>query len=162
MKRRARVVALGTVLTAGLYLLLIDTTSLPELYAMAGVVLLAVLALAASLERGFTEAAIRGRFLRRAYRPVLQVPGHIWLLLAETADQIVHRRASRGQFRAVSFAAGDEPDDIGRRALSEILGSLAPNTIVIGVDTERQLLLVHQLHRTGTPEDLDVLGLGSR
>jgi hypothetical protein len=50
--------------------------------------------------------------------------------------------------------------DIGRRGLSEILGSLAPNTIVIGVDTERQLLLVHQLHRTGGSENLDVLRLG--
>ncbi len=159
--RRAFAVTLGAAVTAGFYLVLIDTTRLPELYAMAGIVLLAAIAFAASLDQGLTEAAIRGRWLLRAYRPVLQVPAHVVLLTLEVADQLLRRRPSRGGFRAVAFAAGQEPTDIGRRALSEILGSLAPNTIVIGVDAERQLLLVHQLRRTGKAEDLDVLRLGS-
>jgi hypothetical protein len=41
-----------------------------------------------------------------------------------------------------------------------VLGSLAPNTVVIGVDPDRDLLLVRQLHRQGGREQLDVLGLG--
>ena len=57
-------------------------------------------------------------------------------------------------------AGGDGSRDVGRRALAEGLGSLAPNTIVIGVDDERDLLLVHQLHRSGGREELDVLELG--
>lgn len=55
---------------------------------------------------------------------------------------------------------GDGSDDVGRRALAEGLGSLAPNTIVIGIDGENDLLLVHQLHRSGGREQLDVLELG--
>jgi hypothetical protein len=49
---------------------------------------------------------------------------------------------------------------VGRSALAESLGSFAPNTIVIGVDPERELILGHQLRRTGGDEAIDVLGLG--
>jgi hypothetical protein len=158
--RRGLAVLIGVGLATGFYLVLIDTVSLPELYAMAGIVLLAGLAFMASVEQGFVEAAVRPRWLLAAWRPVVSVPGQVVLVAREALAQLVHRRAARGAFRAIAFTAGEEPDDVGRRALSEILGSLAPNTIVIGVDTERQLLLVHQLHRTGGPEDLDVLRLG--
>ncbi len=158
--KRVRAVALGTALAAGFYLVLIDTVMLPELYAMAGVVLLAGIGFAASLAEGFAEARIRGSWLLRAYRPVLQIPIQMVLVVYELSAQLRHPRRTRGRFRAVPFAGGDTAMDIGRRGLSEILGSLAPNTIVIGVDTERQLLLVHQLHRTGGPENLDVLRLG--
>jgi hypothetical protein len=44
--------------------------------------------------------------------------------------------------------------------LTEIVGSLAPNTIVIGVDADSGLLLVHQLRRNGDRDDIDVLELG--
>lgn len=147
-------------MAAAFYLVLIDTVSSPELYAGAGVVLLAAIAVTASLQQQFVEARVRASWLVRVYRPVLQIPVQMSLVIYELAAQLRHPRRSRGHFRAVPFAAGNSDYDVGRRGLSEILGSLAPNTIVLGVDTERQLLLVHQLHRTGAADDLDVLGLG--
>jgi hypothetical protein len=158
--RRLLRTAVGAVVALGLYMILIDNVSSPELYAMAAIVLLAGLAYAASLEQGFAEAVIRPRWLLTVWRPVLSVPRHLAQVTMEAMAQIFHRRSSRGQFRAVSYAGGESQQDIGRCALSEALGSLAPNTIVIGVDTERQLLLVHQLHRSGGAEELDVLRLG--
>jgi hypothetical protein len=157
---RLRAVAVGTALAAGFYLVLIDTVMLPELYAMAGVVLLAAIGFTASLTQGFAEARVRGSWLLRTYRPVIQIPIQLSLVVYELSAQLRHPRRTRGRLRAIPFAGGDNAHDIGRRGLSEILGSLAPNTIVIGVDIERQLLLVHQLHHTGGPEDLDVLRLG--
>jgi hypothetical protein len=158
--RRLGTVIVAVAVTTGFYLVLIDTVSSPELYAMAGIVLLAAVAFLASLEQEFTEAAVKGGWLPRAWRPIISVPAHSLLVSREALAQCVHPREARGGFRTVSFAAGEQPEDIGRRALSEALGSLAPNTIVIGVDTERELLLVHQLHRTGSPQELDVLRLG--
>ena len=97
----------------------------------------------------------------KIWRPVAKVPLDIVLVSAEALAQLVRRRAVRGQFRAVRFdAMGDTPEDTARRALTDVLGSLAPNTIVIGVDQERGLLLVHQLRRQGEPRNLDVLRLG--
>jgi hypothetical protein len=61
----------------------------------------------------------------------------------------------------VPFRCGPEHDvEVGRRALAESLGSFAPNTIIVGVDVERELILGHQLHRKGGAEAIDVLRLG--
>jgi hypothetical protein len=44
--------------------------------------------------------------------------------------------------------------------MAEALGSFAPNTIVVGVDQEREHLLAHQLLPTRRPQDaIDPLGL---
>ena len=63
--------------------------------------------------------------------------------------------------RAIPFRHGSEQNarDAARRALAESLGSLAPNTIVIGIDPERDLILAHQLRCRGGVDDVDVLGL---
>ena len=147
-------------LAAGFYLLLIDTIDPPELYVLCGVALGAVALFGASRREGLTEAAISWRWLLGSWRIAWRVPVHVVLLCREALAQLAQREPTRGSFRAVSFRGGQRPRDAGRRALTEALGSLAPNTIVIGVDPDRELLLVHQLHRQGGAEELDVLGLG--
>jgi multisubunit Na+/H+ antiporter MnhE subunit len=158
--RRLTRAALALALAAAFYLLLIDTVSPPELYVGAGVALLAATAFEISREHGFTEAAIRPAWLLRAWRPVVRVPVHIAVVTREAIAQLASRKRRRGQFRAIPFNGGAGAYDVGRRALTESLGSFAPNTIVLGVDPDRNLLLVHQLHREGGREELDALGLG--
>lgn len=154
-------VALGAVLGGGFYLLLIDTTSLPELYVLAGVVLACALAFEISREEAFEEARVNPAWLLRAWRLVIKIPLDIALVCWEALEQLVRPRGVRGTFRAVRFDAVEPtPDGTARRALAEGLGSLAPNTVVVGVDDERRLLLVHQLRRQGEAKDLDVLRLG--
>ncbi|MBV9001348.1 MAG: hypothetical protein JO304_19985, partial [Solirubrobacterales bacterium] len=66
-----------------------------------------------------------------------------------------------GVFRAVPFRCGDDEElESGRRALAESLGSFSPNTIIVGVDGERELILGHQLSPRGGREAIDVLRLG--
>jgi hypothetical protein len=60
----------------------------------------------------------------------------------------------------VPFRGGEDAHALGRSALTESLGSFTPNTIVIGIDAERDLLLVHQLRHHGERDELDVLRLG--
>jgi hypothetical protein len=151
--------AFGTALGAALYLLLIDTVSPPELYAGCGVVLLAGAGFVAAREPAFPQA-IKPQWLLRSWRVLASLPLHIALVCRDALVQPFTRTRARGQFRVVKFSCGDEPVDRGRRALAESLGSFAPNTIVIGVDTERELLLVHQLHRQGGADELDVMKLG--
>ena len=50
--------------------------------------------------------------------------------------------------------------DTTRRALAKGAGSFAPNSYVVGVDAERELLLVHQLDPSGGASELDPLELG--
>jgi multisubunit Na+/H+ antiporter MnhE subunit len=158
---RARALV-GLLLGGGFYLLLIDTTQLPELYAGAGATALAALAFEVSREQGFAEAALPIRGFARAWRLATRLPVEIWLVSVTAVAQLIRPRAqARGRFRAVHFdAGGDGPGDTGRRALAEALGSLTPNTIVVGVDPDHKLILVHQLCERGDRDQLDQLKLG--
>jgi multisubunit Na+/H+ antiporter MnhE subunit len=159
--RRVAVTAVAFALSAGFYLLLIDTVDLPELYAGAVVALLAAAAFEVSRGQGVSEAQIDPAWLAAAWRVAVRVPKQIARVSWEALAQIFARRRARGVFRAVPFdAGGDTRRDAGRRAIAEALGSLTPNTIVIGIDPERKLLLVHQLHRQGGPEEIDVMRVG--
>jgi hypothetical protein len=156
MKRFASA-SVGLLIAGGFYMLLIDTSSHPELWAGLGAWLLAAAMYEISREQGFAEARFDLAWLARVWRVAVRVPSHIALVSGDALMQVFQPRSPRGQFRAVSFeACGEDSVDAGRRALAEALGSFAPNTIVIGVDTERKLLLVHQLHRQGGREELDL------
>jgi hypothetical protein len=121
---------------------------------------LAIVVLEASREHGLIEARIPTRRLWRAWRAPARVPAHVGILCREALAQLLRPRPVRGEFRAVRFRDGDHSHAVGRRALAEIFGSFAPNTIVLGIDPDRQLLLVHQLCRDGGRDELDVLELG--
>jgi hypothetical protein len=159
--RRASVWLAGWLLAAGLYLLLIDTTDLPELIVGAAIATLAATAFGLAREQYLAAETVRLAWLGRMYRPLAQTPSDIVALVGAALVQLRHPRRTHGVFRAVPFACGDnEAREIGRRALAESLGSFAPNTIIIGVDPERELLLGHQLRRRGGSEAIDILGLG--
>jgi hypothetical protein len=153
--------ALAVLLGGGFYFQLIDTTSLPELYLLAGVALACAIAFLLAREQGFVEARVLPWWLPRSWRLLWRIPADIAIVCWEAIAQLVRPRTERGVFRATAFGATREvPADTGRRAVAETVGSLAPNTIVVGVDAERGLLLTHQLRRNGPPEDLDVTRLG--
>ena len=153
--------SVGVVLGAAFYLVLIDTVDLPEVYAGIGAVALAGAGYEAARRQGVADGRISIRWLARSGKVVASVPRQIVWVSWQAVAQLLAPRDARGTLRAVSFRAGGEgSSDVGRRALAEGLGSLAPNTIVIGVDDERDLLFVHQLRRHGGREELDVLELG--
>jgi multisubunit Na+/H+ antiporter MnhE subunit len=141
-----------------LYLALVDTRQYPEL--VLGGVVAAVGATAARAVRN--ARPLPPLPLRTLAR---HLPGALLRLILDTA--IVFRFAarrlrgstSRGTLIAVPFrSGGDGAEDVARRALTESLGSMGPNQIVIGIDRERNLLVVHQLARD--PERADLLELG--
>ena len=149
----------GFAFAAAFYLVLVDTTSLPELVALAVIALLAAIAFAAAREQGFTEARISPSWLVGSWRAIARVPPESLLLCRQAAAQLLRPRSERGVFREIPFAGGETERDRGRFAITEIVGSLAPNTIVIGVDPDSERLIVHQLELKGGADELDALGL---
>jgi hypothetical protein len=146
---------------AALYLLLIDITDLPELIVGAGAAVLAATGLELAREQGIVGESLRWRWLVRLHRPLLRIPRDIAVVSAMALVALLRRKPAFGSFRVVRFSCDeDEPRETGRRALAEAAGSLAPNTFVVGIDGERQLILAHQLHPTGGRETLDPLELG--
>lgn len=163
-RRRTVGWTLGWIGAGALYLLLIDITSLPELIVGAGAAVVAASGFELARAREETAQRARARWALTTHRALLQVPSDVFAVSLVAVRQLLAPRASVGAFRATSFEAGGEPESgrRGRRALAESMGSFAPNTIVIGVDDERQLMLVHQLRQGGGAETIDVLGIGAR
>jgi hypothetical protein len=153
---------ISVALAAGFYLLLIDTLSSPELYAGAGGVLIAGAISELARRTGLRGGTMAPGLLARIPRALLRVPADVWWLSIEAVAQLISPRAERGVMRTVPFRHGEMTDGTAmtRRALAEGIGSLAPNAIVIGIDPERNLLLAHQLRRSGPSSGLDPLGLG--
>lgn len=159
--RRVCTFALAWLFAAALYMLLIDITDLPELIVAIGACLLAAGGFQLAREQEIGGLACKVRWLTRLYKPVAKVPSDVLAVSWAAVDQLLHRKAVRGEFRAVAFRGGEQEQlETGKRALTESLGSFAPNTIIIGVDGDRELVLGHQLRRSGGAEAIDVLGLG--
>jgi len=60
------------------------------------------------------------------------------------------RRPETGEIVEVPFrATGDDPEQAARRVLAQVLGSLSPGTVVVGVDADRGVLRAHRLTAGG-------------
>jgi multisubunit Na+/H+ antiporter MnhE subunit len=148
-------------LAAALYLLLIDIIDLPELIVGAVAAAIAAFGFELAREQRIAGVATRLSWLRWAYRPLLRVPSDVVAVSIGAARQLLRPRRKAGVFRVARFRCGPASElESGRHALAEALGSLAPNTIVIGIDFDRDAILVHQLSRKGSADAIDVLRLG--
>ena len=93
----------------------------------------------------------------RARRLPWQLVSDTALLMAALWGHLTGTRPGRGSFRAIPFRHGDrrDPTDVARRALAELGVSVTPNTVAIGVDSSRDVLLVHELvQRPGSVDRL--------
>jgi hypothetical protein len=139
-----------------LYLLLVFNLQTAEL--VAGGVCAAVGATAAELVRS------RGRL---RFKPgvgwVRALPGLAGEVALDTLRMVpLVWRAIRGQpihgrLRCIAFPAASlrGPEGATRRALEKFLGSVAPNSYVVGFDQDHDVVLVHQLVPTEEPPRVD-------
>jgi multisubunit Na+/H+ antiporter MnhE subunit len=151
------------VLLTSLYLLLvIDSIDVAEL--ITGAVAAAAGATAATAVRSQRLVAFRPRprWALGLWRLPLQALLDTGVLVIVLWRRLVLRRPVGGSFRAVPFrAAGEDPEAAARRAVAKGVGSFAPNTYVLDVDREHELILVHQLvPKPDRPRSIDPLGLG--
>lgn len=142
-----------------LWLLLVDEADEPNLIAGGACALLAAgfASLVQSLRS--VHAKPRPAMLRYAYRPLM-------LLMTDTARVVsaliargVLRQPVTGRWRAARYKAnGQTPEEVARRVLTEWGASAGPNRYSVGIDVERELLVVHELVPAKGP--LDPMELG--
>src|SRR4051794_1211406 len=131
------------VVCAAQWLLLVDNAKPQEL--AVGAVVAAVAATGAVLVRRERQRlfGVPVRWLPRLSRSVAGLVTD----LAPLAVALVRRRREATGLVEVPYAG-----DGVHRVLTQAFGSLTPNTIVVAVDEERQVLLAHQLMRTADVE----------
>jgi multisubunit Na+/H+ antiporter MnhE subunit len=140
--RRLGALLLCLVAMAAVWMLLVDTSSIAECSAGAAAALIGTLACALVSREDVAPLREHRAFLTGLPRQLGRVPFDLWLLARELGKALLDRHPV-GRFHAVPFDGGSGDGDNARRAAVELLGSLAPNTIVLGVDDER--VVVHQL-----------------
>ncbi len=150
------------VLLTGLWIPLAFEVAVPEL--VAGALAAAAGATLATAVRSQRLISFRPqlRWGLRLWRLPMQVVLDTGLLVAVLWRRLVMRQPVSSSFRAIPFrAVGENPEANARRAMAMTIGSIAPNTYVIDIDQDYQLILVHQLvPKPGDSKSIDPLELG--
>jgi hypothetical protein len=120
---------------------LVGTVAWLELLAGACAAALAATGAEALRSRGLLAFRIEPRFLIRIWRPLVRIVPDSGLLLLALV------RRGRGAFDEIP--AGDTTP--GRRAWIGAAGSIAPNSVVVDVDTHERKVLLHRLVRDRGP-----------
>jgi hypothetical protein len=104
--------------------------------------------------RGQRRLLLRPRlaWIRGAGRPLRRTVADLVPLARALWQRGVRRRGGSGALVEVPYGAvADDPHAAAHRVFTEALGSLAPNTLIVDIDRERRVLLVHQLVPTDDP-----------
>jgi multisubunit Na+/H+ antiporter MnhE subunit len=144
--RRAGAWLVWWVLLMSLWVIVDDSIALDELLAGAGAA-----ALAAFLAELVThQAGTRFRMRVEWLVPALRLPGQVvrdtGIVFAALWRRLAHGEQPPSGFRELPVRYGDTSDEgVTRRVLLVGGRSVAPNTFVLGIDRERNVMVVHQL-----------------
>ena len=146
LTRRASSWLVWWVLLLGLWVAIDDSVGLAETGAGAGAA--AVGALLAVV--GCYQAATRFRLRAAWILPAFTLPGQVLsdtvLVFRALWRLCVHGEQPASGFRELPARFGDDSDEgVTRRVLLVGANSLAPNTFVLGIDRDRDAMVVHQL-----------------
>ena len=134
------------VLLMSLWVAVDDSLQSDELLAGAGAAALAALAAEIASHQAATRLEVKIAWLARAVRLPGQVAHDTVVVFAALARTLVTRKPPQGAFRELPVAHGDDtPLGVTRRVLLTGADSLAPNKFVLGIDEERDVMVVHQL-----------------
>lgn len=131
------------VLLMSLWVAVDDSLQSDELLAGAGA---AALAAEIASHQAATRFEIRAGWLARAFRLPGEVAHDTYTVFAALARTLATRRPPPGGFRELPVRYGDDtPLGMTRRVLLTGAYSLAPNKFVLGLDEERDVMVVHEL-----------------
>lgn len=134
------------VLLMSLWVAVNDSLQSDELLAGAGAAALAALAAEIASHQAATRLELKAAWLARAWRLPGEVAHDTYTVFAALARTLVTGKPPRDAFREVPVRYGDEtPLGVTRRVLLTGAESLAPNKFVVGIDAERDVMVVHEL-----------------
>lgn len=140
-----------------LWLLFVSNVSLAELAAGAVGSAIALVALDRSLRADPLCFHPRAHWLLQT----LRIPGMFLNGLAALFEVLMRRLQGKrwnAGFQLVRFpGGGSTPRDGARRAMAVLLLATPPNSLVIDIDMERNLVMFHQAKKTAVPEVLHEL-----
>lgn len=134
------------VLMMGLWVAVDDSFQFDELLAGAGAAALAALAAELVMHKARIRLRIRPRWLLQAARLPWEVARDTGIVFGALARLLLLREQPDSEFEEVPVRHGDDsPLGWTRRVLLIGARSLAPNMFVLGMDPDRDVMVVHRL-----------------
>jgi len=144
--RRVSAWLIWWVLLMGFWVAVDDSIGLAELGAGAVAAALGAFLAEVACSQAATRFGMRIAWLVRAYTLPGQILGDTVIVFRALGRLLVHGEQPASGFRELPVRPGDDSDEgVTRRVLLVGANSLAPNTFVLGIDRERDAMLVHQL-----------------
>jgi hypothetical protein len=157
----ARVWLVWWLLCAALWMLLDDTTVLPELVDGAVAAAIGATGSTLALKRTPVRFVPRPVWARHWWRPWVELVAGLPMLIRALARALAGGDREPGALRWVSFALEPDPEVRGAQvALASFAGSVASNSVVVAVDERRGSMLVHELVPRSGRSGPDPLRLG--
>ena len=137
------------------WLILVGTNAgLEEIAAACAATLGTLLALGLR-KQGLTRYRFEWVWIAKALKLPWQVLRELGIVFWVLALHLTRVRPVRSVYRAFPFPAGGaDPTSRGRRALAATLDSLAPHTYPVDIDTERGVVLRHELDPRYSSNDM--------
>ena len=140
------------------WVMLDDSIQFDELLAGAGAAALAALVAELATHQAATRLRVRAAWLVPALRLPGEVAADLVTVFGALWRTLVRGRPPRGAFIEVPVRYGDDSaESVTRRVLIVGGHSVAPNTFVLGIDSDRGAMVVHRL----VPEAPAGIGAGT-
>ncbi len=134
------------VLLMGFWVAVDDNIGLAELGGGAAAAAMGAFLAELAGHQAATRFRMRPGWLVPAFRLPAQVLTDTFIVFGALWRRIVHGEQPSSGFRELPARFGaDDHESVTRRVLLVGAGSLAPNTFVLGIDSDRGAMLVHQL-----------------
>lgn len=148
-------------LCAALWMLLDDTTVLPELVDGAVAATIGATGSTLTLKQMPMRFVPRAAWARHWWRPWAELVTGLPVLIRVLVHTLAGGDREPGELRWISFALeSDSEIRSAQVALASFAGSVASNSVVVAVDESRGSLLVHELASRAGRGGPDPLGLG--
>lgn len=134
------------VLLMSFWIVVDDSIARDELLAGAGAAALGAFLAELVTYQAATRFRMRAEWLAPALRLPVQVVLDTVTVFAALWRRLIHGEEPDSGFRELPVRFGDDSDEgVTRRALYVGGRSVAPNTFVLGIDSDRDVMIVHQL-----------------
>lgn len=151
--------ALAIVLMSALWIVFVGGVQRDEMVVGAGVLLLSAVFLYLIWRVETLKLDLHTKDVAQGCRIPWNVAGDVWRLIIILARDLFGSRRAGSFYRVCTFRkSGPEPQFAARDVLATAFTTMAPNSIVIGIDREQGRMLFHQLQRTSIPKMTQALG----
>lgn len=154
-----RVCLLTLTFIAVLWIVFVGGTRVDEMIVGFGVILLSSAFLYQVWRTETLKIRLAPQDVAQGWSVPWQVFTDICQIIAVLAATVFRHKRTGSFYRVVRFRTSkSDPRLIGRRVLATFYTTMAPNSIVIGIDPDQNRMLFHHLKRTGIPKMTQALG----